>query len=242
MTKIAILGYGAMGREVEKAAAGKFEITEIFDLDRLLKPDGSYNFDVAIDFTLPDAVLENARVVSGLGKNLVIGTTGWYGKAGELRRIIEGSGTGCVWGSNFSIGMHMFLRIVRHAAALVDKTTDYDIFGHEIHHTRKKDSPSGTAHTLADIILSEVSAKTELLTDTSHERIKPEQLHFSSTRGGSIPGRHTIYLDSAADTIELSHSARNRSGFAAGALLAADWLADKTGFHEFGDVMEKVLG
>lgn len=229
-----------MGRELEALATrAQCRVVAIFDEERPLTEEAK-GFDVAIDFSLPNAVLHNVQRLAGLRKNIVLGTTGWGTVAAEVRAIVEQAGIGLVYGSNFSIGMQMFVRIVRAAARLANAHADYDVFLHEIHHTRKADSPSGTALTLADVVLHEVDRKTELLTETSHGRIAPEALHVSSSRGGEIAGTHTVALDSIADTIELTHRAKNRSGFALGALRAAHWIHGKTGMHDFSDVFEQV--
>lgn len=237
---IALVGYGGMGRELEALAArAHCRVTAIFNEEHPLTAAAT-GFDVAIDFSLPNAVLHNVHTLASLQKDIVLGTTGWGASAGEVHAIVEQAGIGLVYGSNFSIGMQMFLRVVRAAARLANAHADYDAFLHEIHHTRKADSPSGTALTLADVLLHELERKTELLTETSHGRIAPEALHVTSARGGEIAGTHTVTLDSIADTIELTHRAKNRSGFALGALRAAHWIRGKTGMYDFSDVFEQV--
>ncbi|MFP4369801.1 MAG: 4-hydroxy-tetrahydrodipicolinate reductase, partial [Candidatus Kapaibacterium sp.] len=183
---------------------------------------------------------ENVELFSSMGKNIVLGTTGWYDKKDEIEKIVKKQGNGLIWGSNFSIGMQMLFRIVRKAAALMDKVDGYDIMLHEMHHMRKKDSPSGSGISLANIILDEVSRKKGIFSETAHEQINPNKLHLSSTRGGEIHGTHTVYLDSLSDTIELTHRAKNRSGFAKGALTAARWIKGKTGFYKFDDILDEL--
>lgn len=239
---IAIVGYGAMGREIESIAKQKsLRIGGIYDIDSPLQQAKKLDFDVAIDFSLPEAAADNICFLAEQGKNTVVGTTGWYERLDEMKQIIEKAGTGLVWGSNFSIGMQVFFRIVRNAARLINKVDGYDIMAHEMHHSRKKDSPSGTARSLAEIIIEEFGSKEEAMFETAHGKINPEQIHVSSTRGGEITGRHTVYLDSHADTIELMHNAKNRSGFAAGAVEAALWIAGRKGFYDFRDVMDSIL-
>jgi 4-hydroxy-tetrahydrodipicolinate reductase len=239
--KIAIVGYGSMGKEVEHIARDKgYIITDIFEIDNPLENHREYDFDVAIDFSFPDTVVENVKLLSELKKSIVLGTTGWYDKKDTIRELVEKTGIGLIYGSNFSIGMRMFFNIIENAARLVDRIGDYDIFIHEIHHKRKKDSPSGTAQTLSGIILDNVKRKNGVVTDAIQGEIKPDELHVSSTRGGEIMGYHKVYMDSAADTIELAHRAKNRSGFAAGAISAASWIYGKKGFYEFGDMLENI--
>jgi len=239
--KIAIIGYGSMGKEIERLAKEQnIIVTDIFDFDNKLS-DKKYDFDVAIDFSFPDSVEENLRIISAIKKNLVIGTTGWYQKKEEFAKLICKEGIGVVYGSNFSIGMQMFYRIVKNASHILNSVNGYDIMIHELHHKRKIDSPSGTANSLAQIIIEELDSKNEILTETSKERILPGQLHVTSTRGGEIAGTHTVYIDSIADTIELTHRAKNRTGFAIGALEAAKWIFGKKGFFQFTDVMDAIL-
>ena len=241
LPKIAIAGYGAMGKEIEKLAGEQnIEIAGIFDIDNKLSRSEDYDFDVAIDFSLPEAVIENIEILADKGKSIVVGTTGWYDKMDYVKKIVEDSGIGLVYGSNFSLGMNMFFRIIGEAAKLMSKVDGYDIFMHEIHHIRKKDSPSGSATTLAEIIMNEIKNKTKMQTEAVHRRIEEGELHVSSTRGGNVTGTHTVYLDSAADILELTHRARNRSGFAMGSLLAAKWIHGKKGFHVFSNVLEDI--
>lgn len=241
--KIGILGFGAMGRETQTLAESKgFEVTEIFDIDSPLYTDGEYGFDVAIDFTFPESVLGNVEKLAKLDKNAVIGTTGWFDKLPRVEKIVADAGIGIVYGSNFSIGMNMFYRIVRNAARLSAKFDDYDAALFEMHHRRKKDSPSGSAGTLAKIMLEELPSKENALVETPHRKVHGNELHSASVRCGEITGTHTAIFDSAADTIELTHRARNRSGFAAGALLAAEFVYGKKGLFTFDELIKEILG
>ena len=238
---IALVGYGAMGREIEKIAGDYgYDIKAVFDIDTSLAQSNNFDFEVAIDFSFPEAVLENVEILAKHEKNIVIGTTGWQDDRLEIEDIVKESGIGVVWGSNFSLGMQMLFRIAKYAGKLVNKIDGYDVMLHEMHHKRKKDSPSGSALTLAEILLEELDFKNKILTETAHEKISPKDLHVSSTRGGEVTGNHTIYIDSAAESIELSHRAKNRSGFAAGALTAAKWIHGKSGFYEFSDVLKDI--
>lgn len=242
---IALIGYGAMGQEVKRLTEIYFHqyfVSNIFEIDSKISENGSYNFDVAIDFSHPTEVVNNVAILAHLGKNLVIGTTGWYDRFEEVKSIVEKSNVGVVYGTNFSIGVNIFLKLVEYSARLIDKIEEYDAFIHEIHHKRKVDSPSGTAISIGKVILENIGRKNEILTETSHNKILPNQLHISSTRGGEVPGKHTVYFDSLADTIELTHTARNRSGFAAGALKAAEWVKGKKGLFEFSNIMDSILG
>lgn len=237
--KIALIGYGNMGKEIQKIALSqKIEITNIFDEDSLPTCRHDYEFDVAIDFSIPPAVLGNAKAIAESGKNLVIGTTGWYKNADLIKDIAIQNNTGIVWGSNFSVGMQVFFKMVEYGTKLINQAENYDVFIHEIHHKRKQDSPSGTALSLGEIITNLMSSKKEILTETVHGAIQNDMLHITSSRGGEVPGTHTVYFDSAADTIELTHRARNRSGFADGAITAAKLIHGKKGFFSFDELLE----
>ncbi len=241
MTRIALIGYGAMGRELERLAGSvDCNVSRIFTEERPLRVGGPDEFDVAIDFTEPRSVVNNVAILAEMKRNVVIGTTGWYDRLPEVRSIVTAAGIGCVWGSNFSVGVQMFLRLVRAAAMLAHETPEYDVMVHEWHHRRKKDSPSGTAISIANVIVDEMQRKNHIATEAQHEAIDPSALHVSSTRGGEVVGRHIVTLDSPFDTIDLVHNAKNRSGFAHGALLAAGWVAGRTGFHDFTDIFPEI--
>lgn len=240
--KIAILGYGKMGKEIESIALNhNLIISDVFDINKPININHQYDFDVAIDFTQPDAVLNNVKILADMNKNIVVGTTGWENNFETISNIVKQKNIGLIFGSNFSIGMQLFMRITESAANMINNIDDYDIFLHEIHHNMKKDSPSGTALTLAKIILSKVKNKTQILGSTTNGLINTNQLHVTSTRGGKIAGTHTVYIDSEADTIELTHRAKNRTGFASGAVAAAKWIADKKGIFDFSIVFEDII-
>ena len=239
--KIAIIGYGAMGRQIEKIAQNRgLVVTDIFEIDSRIDKNKEYDFDVAIDFSIADSVIENVSALSKLKKNIVIGTTGWDKDFKKVSSLVVKSDIGVVYGSNFSMGMQMFYRIAELAAKLKNHQPEYDIFMHEIHHKRKKDSPSGTALALAKIIQDNVPQKKKIITDKCSSAIDSSELHVSSTRGGEIAGTHTIYLDSESDTIELTHRAKNRTGFALGAVRAAEWISGKRGFYNISDVVDDI--
>jgi len=239
--KIALLGYGAMGKEIDRIALERgHEISGRFDIETPAS-NTTLNGDVAIDFSSAGAVSYNTQLCAECGINLVIGTTGWNSERENIETIVTNTGIGIVYGSNFSVGMQLFFRIVERAAELVNGTPEYDVLLHELHHHRKADSPSGTALSLADIVLQNVTRKQSVLPETSHGRIAPDVLHVTSSRIGEITGTHTLYMDSLADTIELTHRAKNRSGFALGAVLAAEWIAGKNGFHDFTDIFESAV-
>lgn len=231
---VLIVGYGRMGHEVETALVsrghrvvarvdrtpGVGDATEVSS--ELLRSS-----QAVIEFSLPEGVLGHIRQYAGVGLPAVIGTTGWDEVKAEARTIVEGYQAALIHGTNFSLGAHMFFQLVEKASAMIRDLPEYDIMVTEWHHRLKKDSPSGTALTTADRILRSLDRKTEVNTGRIDRAIREDELHVASVRGGSIPGIHQILVDSAADTIEVRHTARNRSGFALGAVLAAEWLSDR---------------
>ncbi len=238
--RLALVGYGAMGHEIERLAPAEgFEVVTRYTSYERFTPADAELFDVAIEFSHPDAALGNIIDLVAAGRPVVVGTTGWLDHIEEVRSAVESAQGRVVYASNFSIGVNLFFQIIRKAAALLNDYSTYDAAIHEVHHTRKADSPSGTGLTAAEIILSELERKSHILSETSHEPISPDALHLTSSRVGDTPGTHTATFDSAADTIEITHRARNRSGFALGALTAARWIVDQpSGLYRFEDRFE----
>ncbi|MBM4403732.1 MAG: 4-hydroxy-tetrahydrodipicolinate reductase [Candidatus Cloacimonetes bacterium] len=247
MTKVALIGYGKMGRMVHSLAEQYHcRISAIIDTASNAYPhqitaESIGDTEVCIDFTHPTAVIDNLTKIAALNRAVVIGTTGWLDRIDEVREIITRHDGALLWGANFSIGMNLFSRIVTAAAEAFDRFDDYDVFGYELHHRHKADSPSGTAIELSRILLEKIQRKTQAQYDRSEKKIQPEELHFASIRAGSIPGTHTVGFDSEADSIELIHRVRSRSCFAAGALQAARWLADRKGIYSFQDMIKEIL-
>jgi 4-hydroxy-tetrahydrodipicolinate reductase len=226
--KIAIVGYGKMGRMIERLAAEKgIEIGPKLDEFNNANFEGitAGNFrgvDVAIDFSTPSTVIANIEKIAALGVNLVIGTTGWQDRMQHVRNVVDEQGIGLVWSPNYSVGVNAFFRIVKEAAKLLANEPAYEAWAWEIHHSAKKDAPSGTLLKLVD----EMRA-------SGYDR----HVDVAANRAGVIAGTHEIGFDSAADTITLRHTARSREGFASGAVKAAEWIAGKKGFHEFADIL-----
>lgn len=245
--KIALVGYGNMGRELEKLV-GESEENKIVSISYRhrnwgLDKKGIKKADVVIDFTSPDIVLQNIKEVARLKKNLVIGTTGWYDKLDEVKEIIKKNKIGLIYGQNFSIGANIFYRIVALSSKLFAKFSDnYDVYGLEIHHRGKKDSPSGTAKKLAEIIMKNFTKKKVLQNSSLNRKITEEELHFGSVRGGFNPGFHEVTFDSLADEVRLSHGARSRRGFVQGALMSAKFIKGKKGLFSFDDVFNAEVG
>jgi 4-hydroxy-tetrahydrodipicolinate reductase len=226
--RLAIVGYGKMGRLIEQLAP-EYGFETALKLDEFnnagfqgLTPENFRGIDVAVDFSVPDAVRRNVEGIAALGVNLVIGTTGWLEQEPEVRQAVDRYGIGLVWSPNYSIGVQVFFRLVSEAARLLATQTEYGAWAWEIHHSSKKDAPSGTLRKLV-----------EEMAKAGYSR----QIDTSSNRAGSHPGTHEIGFDSTADTITLRHVARSREGFARGALKAAQWVIGKKGFYEFSEVL-----
>jgi 4-hydroxy-tetrahydrodipicolinate reductase len=218
--KLLIVGYGKMGRLVEQLAPEHgCEIAGRIDVG---SGDWSAPADVAVDFSTAEALRDNFRQYVDRGLPVVIGTTGWSAHEAELRRHAEAARLGVVAAANFSIGVNLFQLMVAEAARLMQAHEQYGAWIHEAHHATKRDAPSGTALVLRDIMVG-----------ASYKR----PIDMSSTRAGAIPGTHTVGFDGASDTIELTHTARDRRGFAAGALLAARWLEGRRGWFTMQDVL-----
>lgn len=179
----------------------------------------------AIDFSTADAVMRNVEACLLAGVPLVEGTTGWQTEKDKIRNLVEEKNGAFVFGANFSVGVNVFYRIADYASELFAKFETYETFIEERHHSRKKDAPSGTALKLKDIVAKHIK----------------KDFSVSSTRAGNIPGTHIVGFDSSADTVELTHTARSREGFALGAILAAKWIVEKKGFYEFTEVMDEIL-
>jgi len=219
--KLAIIGYGKMGRLIEKLAPeyGFTSVVAVDIGDDFAKAAGA---DVAIEFTAPEAVLGNIEKLAAMKLPVVVGTTGWLKYMDQVRAAVEKNGGALVWSPNFSVGVNVFLRVVREAARLLVDEKEYGAWAWEIHHDTKKDAPSGTMMKLVDQMKSAGYAR---------------NIDVSSNRAGRHPGTHEIGFDSGADTITLRHTARSREGFARGALKAAQWVVGKQGVFEFSDVL-----
>jgi 4-hydroxy-tetrahydrodipicolinate reductase len=244
--RIALIGYGKMGREIHQLATETgVSVTAIIDprMEEYSYPmtvDMLRNTEVCIECTSPEAVMDNIRTLALLKKDLVIGTTGWLARLDEARAVAAQNDIGLLYASNFSIGMHMFLRIAAIAARLLSGLRTYDAAVHETHHMRKKDAPSGTALSLANAVMANWPEKTFLVTGNKEGAFERNELHVSSTRLGAVPGIHSVIFDGAADTIELTHTARNRRGLAEGALLAARWIHGKKGLFTMEDMLNDI--
>ena len=229
--KIALIGYGAMGKLIETSAENKnHEISMIIDesdanLSATELAEKLKIADAAIDFSIANAVKRNVKACLIANVPLVEGTTGWSDEIKNIKALIEKKNGAFVFGANFSIGVNLFYRITNFAAELFAKFENYEAFIEEQHHSRKLDAPSGTALKLKEIVAKHFD----------------KDFSVSSTRAGHIPGTHRVGFDGLADQISLEHFARSREGFASGAVLAAEWIVGKKGFYEFTDVMDEIL-
>ena len=239
--KIALIGYGKMGKMLEAAALNRgHNITIVIDPIGNTQPvcgaalvpaipttaEEAGDPDLFIEFTRPESAPDIITAALALGKPIVSGTTGWHKKLPEISAAVEKAGTALLWSSNFSLGVNLFYRIAAYAAALADPFAEYDVGGLEVHHRKKLDSPSGTAKTLMEKVLAAMKRKTKVLWDVPDGKTLDEDtVHYASLRYGTVPGTHSLYFDSSADTIEITHTARSREGFASGAVIAAEWLA-----------------
>ena len=228
--KIALIGHGAMGKLIERLAVEKgHEIGCIVDdkdaaLDAAELAERLRGSDVAVDFTLAEAVTRNVEACVQAGIPIVVGTTGWNTKREQIERLVRDRNGAMVFGANFSIGVNLFYKIAGYAAELFAKFPEYETFIEEQHHSRKKDAPSGTALKIKEVVENQVEVRS-----------------LSSTRSGNIPGTHRVGFDGPADQILLEHMARSREGFALGAITAAEWVAGKKGFYEFGEIIGEVI-
>jgi 4-hydroxy-tetrahydrodipicolinate reductase len=229
--KIALLGYGKMGKVIERIALERgHEI--LLKKDQHTSFDGLKNADVAIDFSVPDSAVDNISECLNNGIPVISGTTGWlvdYPKMVELCNAKNGS---FIYGSNFSLGVNVFFELNEYLAKMMANLKQYNVSMEEIHHTQKLDAPSGTAITLAEGIIKNTNyANWTLETPISNE------LHIDAKRIENVPGTHSVFYDSEVDQIEIKHTAHSREGFALGAVIAAEWLVGKKGVFTMKDVL-----
>ncbi len=244
--KIALLGYGKMGKIIEQIALDrKHEIVLKIDYDNQheLTPENLQKADVAIEFSTPATVLGNIAQCFSVGVPIVVGTTGWYDEFKQVKQQCLDGNHSFIYASNFSIGVNIFFHVNKLLAKVMNNYPYYEVQVEEIHHTQKLDAPSGTAITIAEGIIENFTEKKEwvnVLADNGEETlddtIKNDQLLIESLRIENVPGTHTVIYDSEVDSIEFKHTAHNRNGFALGAVTAAEWVADKKGFYSVQDM------
>ena len=257
--KIALIGYGKMGHIIERIALERgHEIVSKVDVDNQDEFESAAfaSADVAIEFTIPAKAVENYRRAWAAGVPVVSGTTGWNAVLPELKKEIAEKGYTLFWASNFSLGVNLFFELNKRLAAMMNRYANYDVAMTEIHHTEKKDAPSGTAITLAEGILENLNRKTEWVLNEVREGENFQlfiakgsktfgstlnyQLPIEAVREGKVLGTHIVKYDSAVDTITIMHEAKSREGFALGAVVAAEFLVGKpAGFYSMSDLMKE---
>ena len=256
---IGLIGFGKMGKLLEAKALEKGHKT-LAIVDPFItgekSPLGTPVFksmdgltgllgklDIAIVFSPPQTAVENLRFLAKAKIPTVVGTTGWYDKLPEISAAVKEAGTSLFWAPNFSLGMNLFYRIAAYAAEAFDPFSEYDVGGVEIHHHKKADSPSGTAKVIAERMLKKMSRKKKAVYDKLDGPPGVDELHFASLRVGTVEGIHSVIFDSPADTIELSHTLRNRDGLVAGTLQAAEWLCNekRSGVFTMDDMLTDII-
>ncbi len=229
--KIALLGYGKMGKVIEKIALERgHEI--VLKKSSASTYEGLANADVAIDFSVPDSAVCNISECFNTNIPVVCGTTGWLAHYDDMVALCKAKNGSFIYGSNFSLGVNIFFELNAYLAKMMSNLEQYKVSMEEIHHTQKLDAPSGTAISLAEGII-ENSDYTNWTLDTP----LANQIHIDAKRIENVPGTHSIFYDSTVDQIEIKHTAHNREGFALGAVIAAEWLADKKGVFTMKDVL-----
>ncbi len=236
--KIALIGYGKMGKIIERIALERgHNIVSIIDIDNKNDFDSEAfkSADVAIEFSVPQVAVDNIKSAFKAGVPIVSGTTGWSDALPELKKLIAANGYTLFWASNYSLGVNIFAAVNVFLAKLMNSYPNYNVEMTEIHHTQKLDAPSGTAITLAEGILENLERKTNW---TKEVETKPTDLAIKSIREGQVPGIHTIRYESDVDSIEITHDAKSREGFALGAVVAAEFTAGKKGLLGMHDLMK----
>jgi 4-hydroxy-tetrahydrodipicolinate reductase len=245
--KIALLGYGKMGKAIEKIAVAKgHEIVYKVSLENAFDfmPISLQNVDVAIDFSMPDAAVENILKCFEAKVPIVVGTTGWYDRFDEIKEKCLVEGQSMVHSTNFSIGVNIFYKLNKVLAKMMAEQDDYDVMIEEAHHTEKKDHPSGTAISLAKQILAESKTKNafkgRLILDENapSQSVKADEILIESRRVGDVTGDHFVKYESMIDGIEIRHVAKSRYGFAKGAVMAAEWIIGQKGIYTMEDILK----
>ncbi len=242
---IALLGYGRMGKAIEKEVLARgHQISFCIDLDNhtdRTKLD-HHNTDAVIEFTHPDSFEPNLEYVMAKGIPMISGTTGWYEKMDHVKGIVQQANGTFLFSSNFSVGVNMFFMVNQYLAQLMNRFDDYDCFIEEQHHKNKADGPSGTALTLGEQLLANLERKNRIATsELSNRPPLPNELSVGFTRAGNIAGLHQVTYTSEIDDLQLIHRAHNRRGFALGAVLAAEWIKGKTGWFTFSDIFSTLI-
>ncbi|UZJ41831.1 4-hydroxy-tetrahydrodipicolinate reductase [Prosthecochloris sp. SCSIO W1101] len=247
--KYTLVGYGKMGQQVAGIieSSDEHEVHTVLDVDAVITEERFAGSDVIIDFTVRDAFLANLPIMLASKVPVVVGTTGWDADMPMVRQQVAAAGASLMYSANFSLGVNIFLRTVREAARMIGPFDEFDIAFSEQHHTAKVDFPSGTALKAAEMIVEVNSRKKTIVSQLPTEKmINPDELQVAAIRLGSVFGQHSAYINSEFDDIVISHTARNRRGFAGGAVQAGKWLAEKhvsqPGFYTMDDFLDEVFG
>lgn len=237
----ALVGTGQMGQAVASVAVDRgHDIVSQFDVDRPFEeaaPSDLDGADVAVDFSLPSLALTHIRQYCEWGIPAVVGTTGWYDELDTVDGLVDEHEASVLYAPNFSMGVAVVRQALDGILPLLDQLDDYDPFVQEMHHTKKVDSPSGTAQMLGDLVVEGLERKDHVEAEAQHQRIDPSAVHVTSTRAGTVYGEHTVGFDGPYDQITVGHRAKNRRGFAAGAVRSAEWLVDRQGLFTLDDML-----
>lgn len=241
--EIVILGYGKMGKEVEVQAKNMgIKISKIIDLDSDLESMDFAEDEVIIEFTNSTGFIKNLEILSSKKANLVTGSTGWFSDMDLVKKTVLNNKMRFLYAPNFSIGVNLFWSILKYSAHLFDKFNEYDVYSREVHHKQKLDSPSGTAIKTAEVILSSMERKKKVVYNVD-DVLKEDEFNLSSSRGGFVFGEHEVCFDSMQDVVKIEHIAKNRSGFARGAISSAIWLLETApGFYCIDDFIKNRIG
>ena len=243
--KIALIGYGKMGKLLERFAQERgHEICITIDADNAsdIRSERFKEVDVAIEFSVPHAALEHIYDAFEADVPIVVGTTGWYDELAAVEQKCRAGNNTLLYASNFSVGVNVFFYVNKVLARLMNSYSQYDVQVEEIHHTQKLDAPSGTAITIAEGILDGLERKNTWVNEVIGQQddviVKPNELLIESYRIEEVPGTHTVIYSSEVDELEFKHTAHSRAGFALGAILAAEWLHGKKGFYSIKDMFD----
>lgn len=236
MMRIALIGYGKMGHEIELAAQERgHSVVRTFGSSNPPRAEDLSECDVAIEFSTPHTVVENIFTCFAANCPVVVGATGWYGQFQEVKAEALRLNQTMLYATNFSIGVNVFFHLNKELARIMNNLENYEPSLVEIHHAAKLDKPSGTAITIAEGILDNVKRKTTWVNDEEHQAA---ELSIVSEREGEVPGTHTVYYTSSVDTLSMTHQAHNRKGFAMGAVQAAEWIKNKKGVFTMNDFLQ----
>ncbi len=249
--RIALVGFGKMGHVVyTQAIQLGHSVVAIIDpsskdplvTSRALTLTSCKDAEIVIEFSSPDGILERIAIYQEASIPCIIATTGWYHLLDEIGKKYKDSKTPILWSGNFALGVHLFFSIIRNASVFMNSMNDYDVVVQELFHAKKGDSPSGTSHMIGNILTQELSRKESVVTSRLDRKREDNEIHIASARGGSNPGVHSVIFDSDEDTIEITHRARNRDGFAKGAIRAGEWLIrQEGGVHTLEEMMSDIL-